>query len=53
MERFRYLIIGGGMAGGRAVEGIRQVDAEGSIAFAAGEPHRPYERPPLSKEYLR
>ena len=53
MERFRYLIIGGGMAGGRAVEGIRQVDAEGSIALAAGEPHRPYERPPLSKVYLR
>jgi 3-phenylpropionate/trans-cinnamate dioxygenase ferredoxin reductase subunit len=53
MKRYRYIIIGGGMAGGRACEGIRQVDSEGSIALAASEPHRPYERPPLSKVYLR
>lgn len=53
MESYRYLIIGGGLAGGRAVGGIRQVDEEGSVALVTQERHRPYERPPLSKKYLR
>ena len=53
MTEYRYVIVGGGLAGGKAVEGIRAVDEEGSIALVAGEPRRPYERPPLSKAYLR
>lgn len=53
MKRYRYVIIGGGMAGGQACEGIRQVDPEGSIVLVTAEPYRPYERPPLSKVYLR
>ncbi|MFW6135203.1 MAG: NAD(P)/FAD-dependent oxidoreductase [Chloroflexota bacterium] len=53
MESYKYLIIGGGLAGGRAVDGIRQVDPQGSVALVTQEPHLPYERPPLSKEYLR
>ena len=53
METYKYVIVGGGLAGGRACEGIRKVDGEGSIALVAQEPHRPYERPPLSKKYLR
>jgi 3-phenylpropionate/trans-cinnamate dioxygenase ferredoxin reductase subunit len=53
MEPYKYLIIGGGLAGGRAVDGIRQVDEEGSLCLVTQEPHRPYERPPLSKKYLR
>lgn len=52
-QAFRYVIIGGGLAGGRAVDGIRRIDPEGSIALVAGEHHRPYQRPPLSKKYLR
>jgi 3-phenylpropionate/trans-cinnamate dioxygenase ferredoxin reductase subunit len=53
MESYKYLIIGGGLAGGRAVDGIRQIDEEGSVGLVTQEPHRPYERPPLSKKYLR
>jgi len=52
MRRYQYVIIGGGMAGGRGAEGIRAIDKEGTIALLAGEPHRPYERPPLSKGYM-
>jgi 3-phenylpropionate/trans-cinnamate dioxygenase ferredoxin reductase subunit len=52
MFRFNYLIIGGGLAGGRAAENIRKVDGSGSIALVTEEPHPPYERPPLSKGYL-
>ncbi len=48
-----YVVVGGGMAGGRACEGIRKVDGEGSIVLVTQEAHRPYERPPLSKKYLR
>ncbi len=48
----RYLIIGGGVAGGRACQGIRKVDTEGSVVLVAGERHIPYQRPPLSKGYL-
>jgi NADPH-dependent 2,4-dienoyl-CoA reductase/sulfur reductase-like enzyme len=50
---YRYVIVGGGLAGGKAVEGIRAVDEEGSIALVTNEPRRPYHRPPLSKAYLR
>lgn len=52
MEHYQYLIIGGGMAGERAAEGIRKVDNAGPIALVAGEPYMPYDRPPLSKGYL-
>ena len=53
MEAFRYVIIGGGLAGGTACEGIRKLDPHGSIALVTKELHRPYQRPPLSKGYLR
>jgi len=53
MESYKYLIIGGGLAGGRAIDGIRQLDQEGTVALVTQESHRPYERPPLSKKYLR
>jgi NAD(P)H-nitrite reductase large subunit len=52
MESYKYVIIGGGLAGGRASEGIRKVDTEGTTALVTGEHHMPYERPPLSKGYL-
>ncbi len=52
MESYKYVIIGGGLAGGRACENIRRVDAAGSIALVTGEPRLPYQRPPLSKGYL-
>ncbi len=52
MQSYDYVIIGGGLAGGRGAEGIRQVDEEGSVVLVTQEPHRPYERPPLSKDYM-
>ncbi|HZC08318.1 MAG TPA: FAD-dependent oxidoreductase [Ktedonobacterales bacterium] len=48
-----YLLIGGGLASATAAEEIRKRDATGSILIVAAEPHPPYHRPPLSKEYLR
>ena len=48
----RYLIIGGGLAAARAVEGIREHDREGAITVVSAEDHLPYERPPLSKDVL-
>lgn len=48
----RYLIVGGGLAAARAVEGIREVDAEGPVTVVTAERHLPYERPPLSKGVL-
>jgi len=53
MQAYKYVIIGGGLAGGRGVGGIRQVDRAGSVALVTQERHLPYERPPLSKKYLR
>ncbi|MDX1577956.1 MAG: FAD-dependent oxidoreductase [Gemmatimonadota bacterium] len=53
MRTYDYVIIGGGLAAASAVDGIREVDAEGSIAVFSDEPDPPYHRPPLSKEYLQ
>ncbi len=49
-QKCDYLIVGGGLAGASAVEGIRELDPNGSIALIAAEPHLPYDRPPLSKQ---
>ncbi len=48
-----YLLIGGGLASAIAAEEIRKRDPNGSIVIVCKEPQRPYNRPPLSKEYLR
>lgn len=53
MKAYTYVIVGGGLAGQRACDGIRKVDTQGSIALVAAESHAPYQRPPLSKGYLR
>lgn len=47
---YRYIIVGGGMTADSAVRGIRERDADGSIAVLCGEKHPPYDRPPLSKK---
>jgi NADPH-dependent 2,4-dienoyl-CoA reductase/sulfur reductase-like enzyme len=49
MTNYDYLIIGGGMTGAAAVDGIREVDATGSIGMFSAEADAPYNRPPLSK----
>lgn len=52
-QHYRYLIVGGGMAGDAAVRGIREVDLDGSIGVVGAEPDPPYNRPPLSKGLWR
>ena len=48
-SKFKYIIVGGGLAGASAVEGIRSRDTSGSIALFGKENRIPYDRPPLSK----
>ena len=45
----KYLIVGGGMTADAAVRGIREHDADGSIALVGAEHDPPYKRPPLTK----
>lgn len=49
----RIVIVGASLTGARAAEGARDAGFEGEILLIGGEPERPYERPPLSKDYLR
>ncbi|MDB4944030.1 MAG: pyridine nucleotide-disulfide oxidoreductase [Labilithrix sp.] len=51
-ERHEVVIVGGGHAGAAAAIALRQQKLEGSILLVGDEPELPYERPPLSKEYL-
>lgn len=46
------IIIGAGHAAGQAAASLRQEKYEGSITIIGDEPHIPYQRPPLSKQYL-
>jgi len=46
---YPYIIIGGGMTGASAIEGIRSKDPTGSILLLSRENHAPYDRPALSK----
>lgn len=52
MDRYDVLIVGAGHAGAQLAVALRQRKFEGSIALVGDEPEPPYERPPLSKEYL-
>jgi 3-phenylpropionate/trans-cinnamate dioxygenase ferredoxin reductase component len=52
MSRPRYVLVGGGVATAATATGLREAGFAGDIVLVAGEPHLPYERPPLSKEYL-
>jgi NADPH-dependent 2,4-dienoyl-CoA reductase/sulfur reductase-like enzyme len=49
MSSYKYVVVGGGMAGDMVCRGIRDHDADGAIALIGDEPHAPYKRPPLSK----
>jgi 3-phenylpropionate/trans-cinnamate dioxygenase ferredoxin reductase subunit len=48
-----FLLIGGGMASAHCAAELRRRGAEGSILLVGREPEPPYERPPVTKEYLR
>jgi 3-phenylpropionate/trans-cinnamate dioxygenase ferredoxin reductase subunit len=49
-KKYKYVIIGAGVAGASAVEGIREVDGNGTILMLGAERDLPYNRPPLSKD---
>jgi 3-phenylpropionate/trans-cinnamate dioxygenase ferredoxin reductase subunit len=48
-----FLLIGGGLAAASCAAELRKRGAEGSVLLVGREPEPPYERPPISKEYLR
>jgi len=47
-----FVVVGGGLAAGKAVGTLRDEGFAGRIVLFGNEPHLPYERPPLSKGYL-
>ncbi len=53
MKSTKYLLIGGGLACGQAAKQLREADPDSPIALVGEEPYVPYDRPPLSKEFLR
>src|SRR4029077_9038116 len=52
-ETKTILIVGAGLAGAKAAEALRKDGFDGKVVLFGSEAHRPYLRPPLSKEYLR
>ncbi len=53
MRKVDHLLIGGGLAAANCARWLREEGAEGSILLVGREPDAPYNRPPLSKGYLR
>jgi 3-phenylpropionate/trans-cinnamate dioxygenase ferredoxin reductase component len=53
MPRPTFVIVGAGLAGAKAAETLRAEGFDGRLLLLGEEPERPYERPPLSKAYLR
>ena len=49
----RYVIVGASMAGATAAITLREEGADGTVTLIGAENELPYERPPLSKAYLR
>lgn len=47
------VIVGASLAGAKAAEALREEGYDGRLVLVGDEPERPYERPPLSKDYLR
>jgi 3-phenylpropionate/trans-cinnamate dioxygenase ferredoxin reductase subunit len=48
-----FIIVGASLAGAKAAQTLREEGFEGRVVLLGDEPVRPYERPPLSKEYLQ
>jgi NADPH-dependent 2,4-dienoyl-CoA reductase/sulfur reductase-like enzyme len=51
-EKRALVVVGASLAGLRAVEAARKAGFEGRITLIGAESHPPYDRPPLSKEFL-
>lgn len=52
MNPRHLVVVGASLAGLRAVEAARKDGFDGRITLVGAEPHLPYDRPPLSKEFL-
>ena len=48
-----FAIVGASLAGAKAAETLREEGYDGRLVLLGAEHERPYERPPLSKDYLR
>jgi 3-phenylpropionate/trans-cinnamate dioxygenase ferredoxin reductase component len=48
-----FVIVGAGLAGAKAAEALRNQGFDGRLILLGAEHHAPYERPPLSKDYLQ
>ena len=53
MRSTKYLLIGGGLASSQAAKILSAKDPGAAITLVCREPHLPYDRPPLSKEFFR
>ncbi|MGE4425167.1 MAG: NAD(P)/FAD-dependent oxidoreductase [Solirubrobacteraceae bacterium] len=53
MSRQTFVIVGASLAGAKAAEELRTQGFDGEVILVGDEPERPYERPPLTKDYLR
>jgi 3-phenylpropionate/trans-cinnamate dioxygenase ferredoxin reductase subunit len=49
-DSYKFIIVGAGLAGASAVQGIRESDPQGTILLLGAENELPYDRPPLSKQ---
>jgi 3-phenylpropionate/trans-cinnamate dioxygenase ferredoxin reductase subunit len=53
MSKQTFVIVGASLAGAKAAQELRDRGFDGEVVLIGAEPERPYERPPLSKDYLR
>ena len=53
MSKRTFVIVGASLAGAKAAEELRDRGFDGRVVLIGTEPERPYERPPLTKDYLR
>ena len=53
MAASTFVIVGASLTGAKAAETLREEGFDGRLVLIGEEPQRPYERPPLSKDYLR
>jgi len=53
MSKQTFMIVGASLAGGKAAGELREQGFDGRIVLIGAEDERPYERPPLTKDYLR
>ena len=53
MSEKTFVIVGSSLAGAKAAQELRECGFDGRVVLIGAESERPYERPPLSKDYLR